>query len=196
MTTQVQTPPLDSLTATAKTVAAKGPPPVHLWHPAYCGEIDMRIAKDGTWFYMGTPIGRPALVKLFSSILRKDPERYVLVTPVEMVGIVVEDAPFLAVAMEREVTATGTVLHFRTNVDDVTTAGSEHPIRFEHDVTGGLKPYVHVRGDLWAKVTRPVFYDLVDLGEERQINGVGMFGIASGDAFFPMIEAARLAELV
>ena len=196
MTTPVQTPPLDSLTATAKTVAAKGPPPVHLWHPAYCGEIDMRIAKDGTWFYMGTPIGRPALVKLFSSILRKDPERYVLVTPVEMVGIVVEDAPFLAVAMEREATATGPVLHFRTNVDDVTTASTNHPIRFEHDVTGGLKPYVHVRGELWAKVTRPVFYDLVDLGEERQINGMTMFGIASGDAFFPMIEAARLAELV
>lgn len=195
MTTPVQNPPLDSLTASAKSVSAKGPPPVHLWHPAYCGEIDMRIASDGTWFYMGTPIGRPALVKLFSSILRKDPERYVLVTPVEMVGIIVEDAPFIAVAMEREVTATGPILHFRTNVDDVTRLSADHPMRFEHDHTGGLKPYVHVRGDLWAKVARPVFYDLVELGEERKIDGVNMFGIASGGAFFPMIEAARLAEL-
>lgn len=195
MTTQAQKPPLDSLTATAKTVAAKGPPPVHLWHPAYCGEIDMRIAGDGTWFYMGTPIGRPALVKLFASILRKDPERYVLVTPVEMVGIVVDDAPFIAVTMECEKTPIGQRLHFRTNVDDLTIASSEHKLRFEADVTGGVVPYVHVRGDLWAKVSRPVFYDLVERGEERDIDGVIMFGIASDDAFFPMIEAAHLAEL-
>jgi len=195
MSQPVPPPPIDSLTATAKTVAAKGPPPVHLWHPAYCGEIDMRIASDGTWFYMGTPIGRHALVKLFASILRKDPERYVLVTPVEMVGIVVEDAPFIAVAMEREETASGQVLTFRTNVDDVTMIGAEHPLRFVEDRAGGLKPYVHVRGDLWAKVSRPVFYDLVELGEERVMDGTKMFGIASGGAFFPMIEASRLAEL-
>lgn len=195
MSHPVAPPPLDNLTATAKSVAAKGPPPVHLWHPAYCGEIDMRIAGDGTWFYMGTPIGRPALVKLFASILRKDPDRYVLVTPVEMVGIVVDDAPFIAVAMERENTDSGQVLIFRTNVEDVTRVSAEHPLRFEDDVSGGLKPYVHVRGDLWAKVSRPVFYDLVELGEEREIDGVMMFGIASGGAFFPMIEAKRLAEL-
>lgn len=169
---------------------------MHLWHPAYCGEIDMRIASDGTWFYMGTPIGRPALVKLFASILRKDPERYVLVTPVEMVGILVEDAPFIAVAMEREDAESGQVLTFRTNVEDVTRISAEHPMRFEEDRAGGLKPYVHVRGELWAKVSRPVFYDLVELGEEREIEGVTMFGIASGGAFFPMIEAKRLAELV
>lgn len=168
---------------------------MHLWHPAYCGEIDMRIASDGTWFYMGTPIGRPALVKLFASILRKDPERYVLVTPVEMVGIIVDDAPFIAVAMEREETASGQVLTFRTNVDDLTTIGTEHPLRFVEDRAGGLKPYVHVRGDLWAKVSRSVFYDLVELGKERVIDGTKMFGIASGGAFFPMIEASRLAEL-
>lgn len=196
MSHPVAPPPLDSLTATAKSVAAKGPPPVHLWHPAYCGEIDMRIASDGTWFYMGTPIGRPALVKLFASILRKDPERYVLVTPVEMVGIIVEDAPFIAVAMEREDAESGQVLTFRTNVEDVTRISAEHPMRFEEDRAGGLKPYVHVRGELWAKVSRPVFYDLVELGEEREIEGVTMFGIASGGAFFPMIEAKRLAELV
>jgi len=187
--------PLDSLTATAKSVSAKGPPPVHLWHPDYCGEIDMRIASDGTWFYMGTPIGRPALVKLFASILRKDPERFVLVTPVEMVGIIVEDAPFLAVAMDKEGSNEGARLMFRTNVDDNVVAGPYHPIRFEEDVKGGLKPYIRVRGDLWAKVARPVFYDLVALGEERDVDGVLMFGVASDGAFFPMIEAMRLANL-
>ena len=187
-------PPLDSLTATAKSVAAKGPPPVHLWNPAYCGEIDMRIASDGTWFYMGTPIGRPALVKLFASILRKDPERFVLVTPVERVGITVDDAPFLAVAMAVEETATGPILSFRTNVDDDVQAGPEHPIRFEQDPTGGMKPYIRVRGDLWAKVSRPVFYDLAALGQERDVDGVPMFGISSKGTFFPMIEAAHLAD--
>jgi hypothetical protein len=188
--------PLDSLTATAKSVSAKGPPPVHLWHPAYCGEIDMRIASDGTWFYMGTPIGRPALVKLFASILRKDAERFVLVTPVEMVGIKVDDVPFLAVAMEQETGPSGQCLTFRTNVDDQVLAGLEHPMRFEEDAKGGLKPYIKVRGELWAKITRPVFYDLAALGEERVIDGKGMFGIASNGAFFPMIEAAQLAELI
>lgn len=186
---------LDRLTATAKNAAVKGPPPVHLWNPAYCGEIDMRITSDGTWYYLGTPIGRPALVKLFSSILRKDPERYVLVTPVEMVGIVVEDAPFIAVALELEKTEAGPKLTFRTNVDDYVTAGPDHPMRFAPDVKGGLKPYVHVRGDLWAKVSRAVFYDLVALGEERTIDGALMFGLASNAAFFPMIEASRLHDL-
>lgn len=186
---------LDTLTATAKNAAVKGPPPVHLWNPAYCGEIDMRIASDGTWYYLGTPIGRPALVKLFSSILRKDPERYVLVTPVEMVGIVVEDAPFLAVAMERQEENGMQSLHFRTNVDDHVAAGPDHPMRFAPDPKGGLKPYVHVRGDLWAKVSRAVFYDLVALGEERVIDGVTMFGLASDASFFPMIEASRLTDL-
>jgi len=195
MSTPAPVPQLDSLTATAKSAAAKGPPPVHLWHPDYCGEIDMRIASDGTWFYMGTPIGRPALVKLFASILRKDPERFVLVTPVEMVGIVVEDAPFLAVAMEKTDSDIGPSLTFRTNVDDYVTAGSEHPIRFEEDPTGGMKPYIRVRGELWAKLSRPVFYDLAALGEERDVNGVTMFGVSSYGAFFPMIEAARLTEL-
>ena len=195
MTETPRTATLDTLTATAKGAASKGPPPVHLWHPAYCGEIDMRIASDGTWHYLGTPIGRPALVKLFASILRKDPERYVLVTPVEMVGITVDDAPFLAVAMECEHTQTGPRLKFRTNVDDDVTAGPDHPMRFAPDVKDGLKPYVHIRGDLWAKVSRAVFYDLVALGEERMIDDQKMFGIASDGAFFPMIEADRLVDI-
>ena len=139
---------------------------------------------------MGTPIGRPALVKLFASILRKDPERFVLVTPVEMVGIIVDDAPFLAVAMEKHADE----LIFRTNVDDVVKMGVDNPMRFEEDPKGGLVPYLRVRGDLWAKLTRPIFYDLVALGEEREIDGTKMFGLGSKDAFFPMIEAARLAN--
>jgi len=195
MTETLRPATLDTLTATAKQAASKGLPPVHLWNPAYCGEIDMRITTDGSWYYLGTPIGRPALVKLFSTILRKDPERYVLVTPVEMVGIIVEDAPFIAVAMEREREGGEQRLQFRTNVDDHVTAGPDHPLRFAPDVKGSLKPYVHVRGDLWAKVSRPVFYDLVALGEERIFEDKLMFGIASDGAFFPMIEADRLADL-
>ena len=147
-------PALDSLTAGVQSAAKKGPPPVHLWNPAYCGEIDMRIASDGSWYYMGTPIGRPALVRLFASVLRKDPERYVLVTPVERVGIVVDDAPFVAVEMQVEDHEAGRTLAFRTNVDDWTTADAAHPLRFEREATGGLKPYVLVRGELWARVAR------------------------------------------
>lgn len=188
-------PSLDALTAGATAAGGRGPAPVHLWNPPFCGDIDMRIAADGTWFYGGTPIGRPALVRLFSTILRKDPERYVLVTPVERVGIAVEDAPFLAVEMKVLEEGAGRTLEFRTNVDDVTTAGPDHPMRFETEPKGGLRPYVHVRGDLWARVTRAVFHDLVALGEERETDGVMMFGIASGGAFFPMIEAADLADL-
>ncbi|WP_371877186.1 DUF1285 domain-containing protein [Alsobacter ponti] len=186
-------PALDSLTAGVQAAAGKGPPPVHLWNPAYCGEIDMRIAADGTWFYMGTPIGRPALVKLFASVLRKDPERFVLVTPVERVGIRVDDAPFVAVAMETRGEGAGRALAFRTNVDDWVIADSSHPLRFEREATGGLRPYVLVRGELWARVSRPVFYDLVELGEERDVAGVAMFGVASAGTFFPMAEAAELA---
>ena len=114
----------------------------------------MRIAADGTWHYMGTPINRPALVKLFSTVLRKDPERHVLVTPVERVGIDVEDAPFLAVEMAVDGEGEGRQIAFRTNVDDLVQVGPEHPLRFEQDAKGGVKPYVRVRGELWARVTR------------------------------------------
>jgi hypothetical protein len=188
-------PALDSLTAGVQSAAKKGPPPVHLWNPAYCGEIDMRIASDGSWYYMGTPIGRPALVRLFASVLRKDPERHVLVTPVERVGIVVDDAPFVAVEMQVEDHEAGRTLRFRTNVDDWTTADAAHPLRFEREATGGLKPYVLVRGELWARVARAVFYDLAALGEERDVDGVRMFGVASAGMFFPMAPASELAGI-
>ena len=175
--------------------AGKGPPPVHLWNPPFCGDLDMRIAADGTWFYLKTPIGRHALVKLFASVLKREGDKYFLVTPVEKCGIVVEDAPFLAV--ELKVEQGGQVLSFRTNVDDWVTCGPDHVLRFEpEDLTGGLKPYLHVRRDLWAKVTRALFYDLVELGEEREVDGVAMFGVASGGEFFAMAPAESLKDLV
>jgi uncharacterized protein len=170
----------------------KGLPPVERWHPAYCGEIDMRIAADGTWHYNGSPIARPALVKLFSTILRKDAERYVLVTPVERVGIVVDDAPFLAVEMAVDGNGDGRQIAFRTNVDDLVAVDADHPLRFETDGTGGLKPYVRVRADLWARVTRALALDLVALGEDRDVGGEQLFGIAAGHRFFPIAPAAAL----
>jgi hypothetical protein len=173
----------------------KGPPPVERWNPAYCGEIDMRIAADGTWHYMGSPINRPALVRLFSTVLRKDPERYVLVTPVERVGIAVEDAPFLAVEMAVEGEGVGRQIAFRTNVDDLVQVGPERPLRFDLAPDGGVKPYVKVRGDLWARVTRALALDLIALGEEREADGGPMFGVSAGGAFFPIAPAAVLGDL-
>jgi hypothetical protein len=187
---------LDAITGAIGKVAAKGPPPVHLWNPPFCGDFDMRIASDGTWHYLKTPIGRPALVKLFASVLKREGDRYYLVTPVEKCGIVVDDAPFLAVELVVAPAAGGAVLNFRTNVDDWVACGSGHALRFEPEPqTGGLKPYLHVRRDLWAKVTRALFYDLVALGEERDVAGERMFGIASGSEFFAMQPAASLRDL-
>ena len=195
---QMQSGGLDAIATEAKRAGVKGLPPVHLWNPPFCGDLDMRIAADGTWFYMKTPIGRPALVKLFASVLKREGDKYVLVTPVEKCGIVVDDAPFLAVELriERvEGESGGQTLHFRTNVDDWVTCGTGHALRFEtQPQTGGLKPYLHVRRDLWAKVTRALFYDLVELGEEREIEGRRMFGVASAGEFFVMAPAESLRE--
>ncbi|KFG67540.1 DUF1285 domain-containing protein [Microvirga sp. BSC39] len=170
----------------------KGPPPVERWNPAYCGELDMRIAADGTWHYMGSPINRPALVKLFATVLRKDPERYVLVTPVERVGITVEDAPFLAVEMAVEGEGESRQIAFRTNVDDLVQVGPDHPLRFEQDANGGIKPYVKVRGELWALVTRSLALDLIAMGEEKTVDGVATFGMSAGGAFFSIAPASEL----
>jgi hypothetical protein len=173
----------------------KGPPPVELWNPPFCGDIDMRIAGDGTWFYQKSPIGRPALVKLFASVLKREGDKHFLVTPVEKVGIVVDDAPFLAVEMKTSSGGSGRILEFRTNVDEWVAAGPAHALRFEQQAAnGGLKPYLHVRRDLWAKVTRALFYDLVALGEERDVDGKAMFGVESCGAFFVMAEASALRE--
>ena len=185
---------LENLTRAAGAAQApgRGLPPVHLWNPPFCGDIDMRIARDGTWFYMGSPIGRAPLVRLFSTILRKDEDRYVLVTPVERVGIAVEDAPFLAVEMKVTQGERGQALAFRTNVEDWTQAGPDHPLRFETGDAEGLKPYVHVRAGLWALVKRALFYDLVAAGEVREVDGIAMFGVASNGVFFPMQRADEL----
>jgi hypothetical protein len=186
---------LDGLASNARGASGKGPPPVHLWNPPFCGDLDMRIATDGTWYYLKTPIGRPALVKLFASVLKREGEQYFLVTPVEKVGITVDDAPFMAVELNIEQGEGGRVLHFRTNVDDWVACGPGHALRFEPEPnTGGLKPYLHVRRELWAKVSRALFYDLVDMGEERDLDGVAMFGIVSGGEFFPMAPAESLRE--
>jgi len=178
----------------AAALPKKGLPPVEQWNPPFCGDIDMAIAADGTWFYQKTPIGRPALVKLFASILKREGDKYFLVTPVEKVGLIVVEAPFLAVELKVEHDARGQMLGFRTNVDDLVDAGPGHALRFEPEATGGLKPFLHVRRELWAKVTRALFYDLVELGEERTIDGTRMFGVASGGEFFAMAEASAVRE--
>ncbi len=185
---------LTGLAAMARAAAGSKLPPVEQWNPPFCGDIDMRIAADGTWFYQKTPIGRPALVRLFSTILRRDPERFVLVTPVERVGITVDDAPFLAVEMQIESTGAQQIIHFRTNVDDWVRVDHRHPLRFAAGASGGVKPYVLIRGELWALLTRALFYDLVQLGETRQCEGAAMFGIASGADFFPIAPAADLGS--
>ena len=181
---------LEGLTASLPRPGNKGLPPVHLWDPPFCGDIDMRIATDGTWFYMKTPIGRPALVRLFAGVLKREGDKHFLVTPVEKVGIAVDDAPFLAVEMKVE----GDVLNFRTNVDDWVACGDGHALRFEPEKTGGLKPYLHVRRDLWARLTRPLFYDLVERGEERTVDGRDVFGVASGAEFYVMADASAVRE--
>ena len=178
--------------ATNATPGEKGLPPVHLWNPPFCGDLDMRIASDGTWYYMGTPIGRPALVRLFSTILKREDGKHFLVTPVEKVGIRVDDAPFLAVEMQKRASGDGTTLRFRTNVDDWVDCDAAHRLRFEAAADGGLTPYLHVRADLWAKVTRALYYDLVDMGEARMVDGQEMFGVEFAGEFFPMADAEQV----
>ena len=181
----IVTPSAENLASAAKEAGKKGPPPVHLWNPAFCGDLDMRIAQDGTWFYQGTPIGRPGLVKLFSSIIKREGDDYFLVTPVEKVGITVEDAPFVAVDFEP--VAGG--LEFVTNVEDRVVAGPDHPIRVTRDEeTGEPSPYVLIRRNLEALIDRKSFYRLVDLGEHED----GWFGVRSDGVFFRIIPSAEL----
>ena len=177
--------------------AGKGLPPVERWNPPFCGDIDMEIRPDGTWFYMGTPIGRAPLVQLFSTVLRKDEDgNTYLVTPVERVGIRVVDAPFVAVEVNVSGRGDGQVITFRTNVGDVVEAGPQNPLRFVDEAeTGGLKPYVLVRGRLEALVARPVMYELVGHGEEIAVDGQAMFAVRSRGAVFPIMPAERLARL-
>jgi hypothetical protein len=170
----------------AGLVAQAGKPakarPVERWNPPYCGEIDMRVTADGTWLYRGSPIGREALVRLFASILRRDPDgRYVLVTPVERIGITVEDAPFLAVEVAVEGKGAERILTFRTNVGDIIVAGPEHTMRFDTEAeTGGLKPYLRIRGGLDALATRALAHELVALADDKD----GAPGLWSRGVFF------------
>ena len=187
---------LEALIARAAR-AGKGLPPVDRWEPEFCGDLDMEIKRDGTWFYMGTPIGRAPLVQLFSTVLRKDADgKTYLVTPVEKVGIRVEDAPFVAV--ELNVTGSGEeqIMTFRTNVGDVVEAGPEHPLRFEDEEdTDGLKPYLLVRGRLEALVARSVMYELAEHGEEINIDGELMFAVRSNGEIYPIMPVERLRAL-
>lgn len=184
-------PSADGIAEAARKAAGKGLPPVEKWDPPFCGDLDMRIARDGTWFYLGTPIGRFGLVKLFSSILRKDGDAYFLVTPVEKVGITVEDAPFVALDFEAEGEGRAQVLTFRTHVDDVTVAGPDKPIRVERDPeTGEPAPYVLVRANLEALIDRKSFYRLVELGDHHD----GWFGLWSSGTFFPVIPSDELPD--
>lgn len=183
------TPSAESLFASVTAAKTRGLPPVHLWNPPFCGDLDMRIARDGTWFYQGTPIGRPGLVKLFSSILRKEEGKYFLVTPVEKVGIKVDDAPFVAVDFDAAGSGREQVLTFRTQVGDVAVAGPDHPLRVERDpVTGEPSPYVLIRADLEALIDRKSFYRLVELGDHHE----DWFGLWSSGEFFPVIPVAEL----
>ncbi len=183
----------NSLMDQVKTASKKGPPPVHLWNPAYCGEMDMRIARDGTWFHEGTPIGRAPLVKLFAGILKLEAGRYYLVTPVEKLGIQVEDAPFVAVDFSVSGEGDSQEITFTTNVGDEAVAGPDHPIRVTRDAeTGEPSPYVMIRRGLEARIDRKSFYRLVEMGETALHEGEDWFGVRSGGMFFPVIPAAEL----
>ncbi|MDU8909988.1 DUF1285 domain-containing protein [Aestuariicoccus sp. MJ-SS9] len=185
----IVTPSAEGLAASARAASKRGLPPVHKWNPPFCGDLDMRIARDGTWFYLGTPIGRFELVRLFSSILRKDGDKYFLVTPVEKVGITVDDAPFVATDFEATGTGRDQQLTFTTHVGDSATAGPDHPIRVERDPdTGEPSPYVLIRANLEALIDRKSFYRLVDLGAHHD----GWFGLWSSGTFFPIIPSDEL----
>ncbi|MGR3782877.1 MAG: DUF1285 domain-containing protein [Albimonas sp.] len=190
-------PDADALEKSIRTLGRKrGPAPVHLWNPPFAGDIDMRIARDGTWFYDGSPINRPALVQLFASVMRRDGDAYFLVTPVEKVGITVEDAPFVAVDFQVEdAGGPDQALTFRTNVEDEAPAGPDHPIRVVRDPeTGEPSPYVLVRAELEALIDRKSFYRLVEICEHREVEGERWFGVRSRGEFFPVIPSSELPE--
>ena len=184
-------PPSDlaslSLADVARLAGEKRLPPVDQWNPTHCGDSDMRIARDGTWFHMGSPIGRQEMVRLFSTILRREPDGgYVLVTPVEKLDIEVEDAPFVAVEMKAEGEGQNAALAFRLNTGDLVAADAGHSLRFEQG-EDGPRPYLHVRGGLDALVARSVYYELAEralAGEDHPP------GVWSNGAFFALEPAA------
>jgi len=186
-------PSAEGLAAAARRAVHKGPAPVHLWDPPFCGDLDIRIARDGTWFYLGTPIGRIELVKLFGSILKREGDAFFLVTPVEKVRIKVDDAPFVAVDFTVEGEAAAQALTFTTSLGDSATAGPDHPIRVARDPgSGEPAPYVEIRAGLEALIDRKSFFRLVDLGVHAVHAGESWFGLWSGGKFFPVIPSADL----
>ncbi len=183
-------PSPDSLVASVKATKTKGLPPVHLWNPPFCGDLDIRIAKDGTWSYLGSPINRFELVRLFSSILKKEDGKYYLVTPVEKVGITVEDVPFVALDFDRDGDGKAQSLTFTTHVGDSAVAGADHPIRIVIDPeTDEPSPYILIRANLEARIDRKSFYRLVDIGTHHD----DWFGVWSGGQFFALIPSAELS---
>ena len=183
------TPSAEGLAASIKATKTRGLPPVETWNPPFCGDIDMEIRRDGTWFYEGTPIGRPGLIKLFASILIREDDNYFLVTPVEKVGIRVQNAPFIAVDFEASGEGEQQRLTFTTSLGDITVAGPDAPLRFVRDAeTGEPSPYVRVRRHLEALIDRKSFYRLVDLGVHHE----GWFGVWSGGQFFGIIASDEL----
>lgn len=186
-------PTADTLAAAARAAGKKGPPPIHLWNPPFCGNLDMRIARDGTWFYQGSPIGRAPLVKLFSSILKREGDAYFLVTPVEKVGITVDDAPLLVSDIDRTGDGPGQTITCTTKTEDSFALGPDHPLRVERDdTTGEPSPYALVRANLWALIDRKSFYRLVDLGRHHAHDGQMWFGVWSSGQFFPVIPSSEL----
>src|SRR3569623_2551052 len=180
-----------SLADIARRAGDKRVPPVDKWNPRHCGNSDMRSARDGTWFHLGSPIGRKEMVRLFSTILRREPDGgYVLVTPVEKLDIAVEDAPFVAVEMKAEGHGRDAKLAFRLNTGELVTAGAEHPLRFEQ-TDDGPRPYLHVRGDvgagLEALVARPVYYELAQIALSGDDEPTGLW---SNGSFFALEPAA------
>ncbi|WP_245709759.1 DUF1285 domain-containing protein [Ruegeria halocynthiae] len=185
------TPSPDGLAASVKAAKTQGLPPVHLWNPPFCGDLDIRIAKDGSWSYLGSPITRIELVKLFSSILKKEKDKYFLVTPVEKVGITVEDAPFIAVDFNQDSGGEAQRLTFTTRVGDTAIAGPDHPIRIVFDTeTDEPSPYILIRANLEARIDRKSFYRLVEIGTHHD----GWFGVWSDGQFFPLISSDALKD--
>ncbi|EEX09181.1 conserved hypothetical protein [Ruegeria lacuscaerulensis ITI-1157] len=184
-------PSPEGLAASVKAAKTRGLPPVDKWNPPFCGDLDMRIARDGTWYYLGSPITRFELVKLFSSILKKEGDAYFLVTPVEKVGITVEDAPFVAVDFDRSGAGEDQVLTFTTHVGDTVTAGPDHPIRVVIDPeTSEPSPYILVRSNLEARIDRKSFYRLVDIATHHD----GQFGVWSGGQFFAIAPSDMVGD--
>ncbi|NQY61244.1 MAG: DUF1285 domain-containing protein [Cognatishimia sp.] len=178
-----------------KARTGKDLPPVHLWNPPFCGDLDMQIKRDGSWVHEGGKINRPEMVRLFSSILKKEGDVYFLVTPVEKVGITVEDAPFVAVDLDVFDNDGAQTLVFTTQVGDEVEANVDHPIRFEqNEASEQPAVYVMVRAGLEARLDRKSFYRLIDLGVEQEHEGTRMFGVTSGDVFFPLVPVEALYE--